>query len=178
MWSRLIRAFKLYNNRIFQSTQIAFKNIYYRRYSTLQNCIKVIKRKYSFPNPKNALFSRLHEDLSKPVPLLTFSEMIEYSRSTQKLSQNNTTKNESHSIEPAKYVCTQLKLLIARIIVDFDKMPYCVADNKRVNDIMKSYIDSYSEIKSIGNIKCIKSKNEFHKLLEKYLEDWTQVSLG
>ena len=159
--------------------------------STLLNH-RHLNRSYSLNLQANTLFSRLREDASKSqLVALSFKDMVEYSRSAQLFNEssqtttsrsntnNLTTKlNETHSIESAEYVRKQLGIIIARIIIDFQNLPYGVADNSRIEQIMQTYIDSYTAIKQIPKIKNLSTKQQFHEILDKYLATWTQASVG
>ena len=138
---------------------------------------------------------------------LTFKDMVQYSRSahlfnidkykndtngvnpktntkngingqnntkSKKISSNN---NPAYLIESAEYVRKQLLIIIARIVIDFQILPYGVSSNSRIEQNMQSYIDSYTAIKQIPSIKSPNDKILFHETLERHLSSWAQVSL-
>eukprot|EP00484_Ammonia_sp_Unknown_P024444 CAMPEP_0197022998 /NCGR_PEP_ID=MMETSP1384-20130603/3786_1 /TAXON_ID=29189 /ORGANISM="Ammonia sp." /LENGTH=464 /DNA_ID=CAMNT_0042451135 /DNA_START=241 /DNA_END=1635 /DNA_ORIENTATION=+ len=155
---------------------------------------RTINRAYSGQHAVNALSDRLRNDASKSnLHELTFKDMVEYSRlftSAYNVNGNTNGKangsrsngvhkalDEKHLIEAAEYVRKQLCVIIARIVIDFQNLPYGVSSNPRIDEIMQTYIDSFVAIKQIPSIKSLADKQLFQETLEQHLASWTQVTV-
>eukprot|EP01084_Bolivina_argentea_P266469 451967_1 len=126
----------------------------------------------------NALFGRLREDASKSnLVELTFKELVQYSRASQLFTSSHDNIDETYLIESAEYIRKQLTILLARVIIDFQNLPYGVADNLRIEQIMQTYIDSYTAIKQTNVLKSVLDKQEFDETIQKHLASWTQISV-
>lgn len=163
-----------------------------------------LNRQYSLNLSANTLFNRLRDDASKSnLSELTFKDMVEYSRSAQLFNHNHkngiinghsnkkngingthsthknghsqtTINNNTYLIESAEYVRKQLLIILARIIIDFQNLPYGVSNNPRIEQNMQSFVDSYTAIKQLSPIKSVQDKEIFHETLDRYFSTWTQ----
>eukprot|EP01083_Nonionella_stella_P150129 477742_1 len=185
---RVIRLIRCCTHSVYHSTETNTKRIllkYQKRTVIMRSSSQLLThgtRTYSVKSTSNPLLSRLREDAAKTdLVELSFKDMVEYSRGDlfappppiplRKSKRNQ----EAHIIESAEYVRKQLTCLMARIIIDFQNLPYGVGNNQRIGQIMQTYVDSYATIKQLPKIKSRKDRDLFHDSLQDHLAAWTQT---
>eukprot|EP00485_Elphidium_margaritaceum_P007357 CAMPEP_0202686470 /NCGR_PEP_ID=MMETSP1385-20130828/2241_1 /ASSEMBLY_ACC=CAM_ASM_000861 /TAXON_ID=933848 /ORGANISM="Elphidium margaritaceum" /LENGTH=461 /DNA_ID=CAMNT_0049341053 /DNA_START=117 /DNA_END=1502 /DNA_ORIENTATION=+ len=153
--------------------------------STLSKYSHIINRAYSLSSSTtlsasqlDTLNDRLREEAAgSNVPELTFQDMVEYSRQIQLFDARPQTQkhHKQHLMDAAEFVRKQLCVIIARIVIDIQNLPYGVANNPHIEAIMQTYIDSFMAIKQMSGAKTSADNAAFQAISEQYLWSWTQV---